>query len=195
LALILSIRPRGDKIGWTKVKGRSAEEVVLPSRVGESIWNELGLVVIGFILIQLIYIVIVSHQIDVDRLLQIPHFYRPKGDYRVKVVEIIFKVLEVSAPLTIIVGGLSAMLFSGQLNPFGAAIYIIVCGLIYIAFLTYVTSAHESAQRLGDAITKTQSNLWAVGGSVIEYFVDQYGYVLSSESTLLGVYAGYRLAS
>jgi hypothetical protein len=167
----------------------------LPNHVGESIWNELGLVVIGFILIQLIYIVIISHQIDVDRLLEIPHFYRPKGQYRLAIVVITLKVLIVSAPLTIIVGGLSAMLFGGQLNPFGAAIYIIVCGLIYIAFLTYVISDHESAQRLSDAMMKAHGSLWEIAGSVITYFVDQYGFVLSGESTLLGVYAGYRLAS
>jgi hypothetical protein len=54
-AMIPSIRPCSDKLGWAKVKGPSAEEGALPSRVGESIWNELGLVVIGFILIQAIY--------------------------------------------------------------------------------------------------------------------------------------------
>jgi hypothetical protein len=42
---------------------------------------------------------------------------------------------------------------------------------------------------------KAHGSLWAVAGSVITYFVDQYGVVLSGESTLLGVYAGYRLAS
>jgi hypothetical protein len=167
----------------------------LTNKGGESIWNELGLLVIGFILIQVIYSAIVFHEIEVSSLFDIPHFYRPTGKSRVEVVEIILEVLVVSAPLTIIVGGLSAMLFAGQLNPFGAAIYIIVCGLIYIAFLTYVLPDHESAQRLSDAMMKTHGNLWEIAGSVITYFVDQYGLVLSGESTLLGVYAGYRLAS
>jgi xanthine/uracil permease len=70
----------------------------LTSQVGESIWNELGLVVIGFFLIQIIYGAIVFHSIDAESLLQIPHFYRPKGEYRAELVVIILKVLVVSAP-------------------------------------------------------------------------------------------------
>jgi hypothetical protein len=194
-AMIPSIRPCSDKLGWAKVKGPSAEEGALPSRVGESIWNELGLVVIGFILIQAIYSVIAFHPIDAESLVKIPHFFRPTGQYRLAIVVILLKVLVVSAPLTIIVGGLSTMLFSGQLNPFGAAVYVIVCGTIYIAFLTYVISDHEGAQRLSDAMMKAHGSLWENAGSVITYFVDQYGFVLSAESTLLGVYVGYRLAS
>jgi hypothetical protein len=166
----------------------------LSNQGSESIWNELGLVVIGFILIQVIYGAIIFHEIEVSSLLDIPHFYRPKGQYRLEIVELILKVLLVSAPLTIIVGGLSMMLFAGQLNPFGAAIFVIGCGLIYIAFLTYVLPDHESAQSLSDAMMKAHGNVWEIAGSVITYFVDQYGLVLSGESTLLGVYAGYRLA-
>lgn len=167
----------------------------MPNHVGESTWNDLGLVAIGFILIQVVYGAIVSHQIDAGLLLDIPDFYKPKGVQRAEIVIIILKVLVVSAPLTIIVGGLSGMLFAGQLNPFGAAIYVIVCGMIYIAFLTYVISDHESAQRLSDAMMKARGNVWEIAGSVVKYFIDQYGLVLSGESTLLGVYAGYRLAS
>jgi hypothetical protein len=167
----------------------------LPNHVGDSTWNDLGLVVIGFILIQVIYSAVVSHQIDAGSLLDIPDFYRREGAQRAKIVIIILKVLVVSAPLTIIVGGLSAMVFAGQLNPFGAAIYVIVCGMIYMAFLTYVISDHQSAQRLSNAMMKTQGNVWEIAWNVIKYLVDQYGWVLSGESTLLGVYAGYRLAT
>jgi hypothetical protein len=42
---------------------------------------------------------------------------------------------------------------------------------------------------------KTQGNVWEIAWSVIKYLVDQYGWVLSGESTLLGVYAGYRWAT
>lgn len=163
--------------------------------IGQSTWNDLGLIVIGFILIQVVNIAIVYHQIDADLLRHVPDFYRPKGIHRADVAIIILQVLLVSAPLTIIVTGLSAMLFSGQLNPLGAAIWVIVCGALYIAFLTYVIADHESAQKLSDVMAKPRDSFWEIPASIIEYFVDQYGWALSAESTLLGAYAGYRLAS
>jgi hypothetical protein len=163
--------------------------------VGKSTWNDLGLVVIGFILIELINSAIVYHRIDANLLWDVPNFYRPKGIHRAEIAIIIWQVLLVSAPLTIIVAGLSAMLFSGQLNPFGAAIFVIVCGTIYAAFLTYIIADHESAQRLSDVIAKPRDSFWEIPARIIEYFVNQYGWALSAESTLLGSYAGYRLAS
>ena len=163
--------------------------------IGKSTWNDLGLVVIGFILIAVINSVIVYHQIDSNLLFEIPKFYRPKGIDRAEIAIIILQVLLVSAPLTIIVAGLSAMLFSGQLNPLGAAIYVIVCGLAYVAFLTYIIADHESAQRLSDVIAKPRGSFWEIPASIIEYFVDQYGWALSAQSTLLGAYAGYRVSS
>ncbi|HLK82152.1 MAG TPA: hypothetical protein VKT99_11745 [Xanthobacteraceae bacterium] len=163
--------------------------------IGKSTWNDLGLVVIGFILIQVVNSAIIHHQINVDLLLEVPDFYRPKGLQRAEIAIIILKVLAVSAPLTIIVAGLSAMLFSGQLNPLGATIYVVGCGLIYIAFLTYIVADHENAQRLSDIITAPRSNFLEIPASIIGYFFDQYGWALSAESALLGAYAGYRLGS
>jgi hypothetical protein len=163
--------------------------------IGKSTWNDLGLVVIGFILIQIINSAIVYHQIDANLWWDVPNFYRPKGLQRAEIAIIILKVLMVSAPLTIIVAGLSAMLFSGQLNPLGGTIYVIACGLIYVSFLTYIVADHESAQRLSDVIAKPRSSFLEIPASIIGYFVDQYGWALSAESALLGAYAGYRLAS